>query len=101
MTFEGGLTLRTVVIEFESVAAATAAYNEPAYQACLRILSDAAERDIRSSKVSTDVEGEANTPSVPDRSPRSAHDLGDGQCNTVLRHARLVRGTGRRCHFLP
>ena len=47
MTFEGGLALRTVVIEFESVAAATAAYNEPAYQACLRILGDAAERDIR------------------------------------------------------
>lgn len=45
--FEAGQALRTVVIEFESVAAATAAYNDPAYQACLKVLGDAAERDIR------------------------------------------------------
>jgi uncharacterized protein (DUF1330 family) len=45
--FEAGQTLRTVVIEFESVAAATAAYNDPTYQACLKVLGDAAVRDIR------------------------------------------------------
>ena len=46
-TFEAGLSLRTIVIEFENVAAAMAAYNDPAYQACLKVLGDAAERDIR------------------------------------------------------
>lgn len=45
--FEAGQALRTVAIELESVAAATAAYNDPAYQACLKVLGDAAERDIR------------------------------------------------------
>jgi len=48
-TFEGGLAFRTVVIEFETIAAATAAYENPAYQDCLRVLGDAAERDIRTS----------------------------------------------------
>jgi uncharacterized protein (DUF1330 family) len=46
-TFEAGLDLRTVVIEFESIAIASAAYESPAYQACLKILGDAAVRDIR------------------------------------------------------
>jgi uncharacterized protein (DUF1330 family) len=46
-TFEAGRDLRTVVIEFESVAAANAAYKSPAYQACLKVLGDAAVRDIR------------------------------------------------------
>lgn len=46
-TFEDGLDLRTVVIEFESVASASAAYESPAYQACLKILGDAVVRDIR------------------------------------------------------
>lgn len=44
---EAGLALRTVVIEFEGVAAATAAYESPAYRECLKVLGDAAERDIR------------------------------------------------------
>lgn len=46
-TFEAGLDLRTVVIEFDSVASAAAAYESPAYQACLKVLGDAAVRDIR------------------------------------------------------
>ena len=33
-TFEAGLDLRTVVIEFESIAIASAAYKSPEYQAC-------------------------------------------------------------------
>jgi len=46
-TIEEGLNLRTVVIEFESVAAALAAYESPAYQAARKILGDGAVRDIR------------------------------------------------------
>ena len=46
-TLEDGLDLRTVVIEFESVAAATAAYGSSAYQAARKILGDGAVRDIR------------------------------------------------------
>jgi|SRR5215471_18685196 uncharacterized protein (DUF1330 family) len=46
-TLEDGLNLRTVVIEFESVAAALAAYESPAYQAARKILGDGAVRDIR------------------------------------------------------
>jgi uncharacterized protein (DUF1330 family) len=46
-TFEAGLDLRTVVIEFESVANAAAAYESPAYQACLKVARRCAVRDIR------------------------------------------------------
>ena len=46
-TFEAGLDLRTVVIEFDSIATACAAYDSPEYQACLKVLGDAAVRDIR------------------------------------------------------
>jgi uncharacterized protein (DUF1330 family) len=35
------------VIEFDSVAQATAAHDSPAYQAALKALGDAAERDMR------------------------------------------------------
>ena len=45
--FEDGLMERTVVIEFESVDAAVAAYESAAYQAALRALGDGAERDLR------------------------------------------------------
>src|SRR5689334_16885304 len=45
-TLEEGLNQRTVVIEFESVAAAMAAYESPAYQAARKILGDGAVRDI-------------------------------------------------------
>jgi uncharacterized protein (DUF1330 family) len=46
-TYEAGLQQRTVLIEFESVAAATAAHDSPGYQAALAALGDGAERDIR------------------------------------------------------
>jgi len=45
--FESGRVERTVIIEFDSVDAAVAAYESPAYQAALEALGDAAERDIR------------------------------------------------------
>jgi uncharacterized protein (DUF1330 family) len=45
--FESGSLQRTTVIEFPSVEAAVATYESPAYQDALRVLGDAAERDIR------------------------------------------------------
>jgi uncharacterized protein (DUF1330 family) len=45
--FEAGTTLRTTLIEFPSVDAAVAAYRSAAYQEALRVLGDAAEREIR------------------------------------------------------
>jgi uncharacterized protein (DUF1330 family) len=46
-TLEAGLNERTVVIEFDSVASAAAAYESPDYQAAHELLGDAAVRDIR------------------------------------------------------
>jgi len=47
-TKEAGLNQRTVVVEFDSVAQALAAYDSPAYREALAVLGpDAAERDIR------------------------------------------------------
>jgi uncharacterized protein (DUF1330 family) len=47
-TKEQGVAQRTVVIEFDSVAQAQAAYASPGYQAALAALgTNAAERDIR------------------------------------------------------
>ena len=45
--YEAGLEQRTVVVEFESVAAAIAAHDSAGYQAALAVLGDAAERDMR------------------------------------------------------
>ena len=45
--FEAGVHERTVIIEFDSVEQAIAAYESPGYQAALRALGDGAERDIR------------------------------------------------------
>lgn len=45
--FEAGLNQRTVVIEFDSVEAAISTYESPAYQAALKVLGNAAERDVR------------------------------------------------------
>ena len=45
--FEAGLMERTVIIEFDSVEQAVAAYESPAYQRALRELGDGAERDLR------------------------------------------------------
>lgn len=46
-THEAGLKERTVVIEFESLEKAVAAYESDAYRAALRALSGGAERDFR------------------------------------------------------
>ena len=46
-TYEAGLNQRTVMTEFDSVAAAVAAHDSPAYQAALKVFGDAAERDLR------------------------------------------------------
>jgi uncharacterized protein (DUF1330 family) len=46
-TYEAGLDMRTVLVEFDSLAQAIAAYESPGYQAALAVLGNAAERDIR------------------------------------------------------
>jgi uncharacterized protein (DUF1330 family) len=46
-TYEAGLAQRTVVIEFDIVAAAIAAHDSAGYQAALKALGNGAERDIR------------------------------------------------------
>ena len=47
-SYEAGLNQRVVVIEFDSVAQATAAHDSPAYQEALKALgTDAVERDMR------------------------------------------------------
>lgn len=45
--YDAGLMQRTVVIEFDSVEHAMAVHDSAAYQAALRALGDAVERDIR------------------------------------------------------
>ena len=45
--YEGGISDRTVLIEFESVAQAVAAHDSPGYQEALRALGNGAERDLR------------------------------------------------------
>ena len=46
-TFENGLQERLVIVEFETVASAVAAYESNAYKEALRVLGKAADRDIR------------------------------------------------------
>jgi uncharacterized protein (DUF1330 family) len=46
-TYEAGESTRTVLIEFESVAAAVAAHESPAYQEALAALDGGAVRDLR------------------------------------------------------
>jgi uncharacterized protein (DUF1330 family) len=46
-TFEGIEEQRSVLIEFDSVEQAVAAYNSPAYQQALAKLKGAVERDVR------------------------------------------------------
>jgi len=47
-SYEAGLNQRVVVIEFDSLAQATAAHDSPAYQEALKALgNDAVERDMR------------------------------------------------------
>lgn len=45
--YELGLKQRTVLIEFDSVAQATAVHDSPAYQAALVALAEGADREIR------------------------------------------------------
>jgi uncharacterized protein (DUF1330 family) len=45
--YEKGIKDRVVLIEFESVDKATAAHDSPGYQAALKALDGAAQRDIR------------------------------------------------------
>lgn len=45
--YEAGLPQRLVIVEFDSLDAAVAAYESPEYQAALAILGTAAERDLR------------------------------------------------------
>ena len=45
--YEGGLEQRTVLIEFDSVAQAVAAHDSAEYQEALRVLGNAADRDLR------------------------------------------------------
>jgi uncharacterized protein (DUF1330 family) len=45
--YEAGKNERTVMIEFDSVAQAIAAYESDAYKAALRKLDGAVERDVR------------------------------------------------------
>ena len=46
-TFENGMNERIVLVEFPSAAAAIAAYESDAYKVALRVLGNAADRDIR------------------------------------------------------
>ena len=46
-TFEAGMAMRSVVLEFDSVKKAIATFESPAYQAAAKLLKGAAERDIR------------------------------------------------------
>jgi uncharacterized protein (DUF1330 family) len=46
-TYEGGPAHRCVVVEFDSVADAIAAYESPAYQTAIAALDSSARREIR------------------------------------------------------
>jgi uncharacterized protein (DUF1330 family) len=46
-TYEQGINERVVIIEFDSVAAAIAAYESEPYKAALRTLGNSADRDLR------------------------------------------------------
>ena len=46
-TYESGLNQRTVITEWDSVAKAIAGHDSPGYQAALKALGKAAERDVR------------------------------------------------------
>lgn len=45
--YEAGILQRTVIIEFDSLAAAEACHDSAAYQAALRALEGGATRDLR------------------------------------------------------
>ena len=45
--YEAGLLQRVVLVEFDSLAKASAAHDSPAYQEALRVLGKAVDRDLR------------------------------------------------------
>ena len=45
--YENGVSQRTVLIEFDTVAQAIAAHDSPEYQEALRALGNAVDRDMR------------------------------------------------------
>ena len=45
--YESGLSQRTVLVEFDSVAQAIAAHDSSAYQEALRVLGKAVDRELR------------------------------------------------------
>jgi uncharacterized protein (DUF1330 family) len=45
--YEKGVQQRVVLIEFDSVEKAAAAHDSPGYQAALKVLGNAVERDLR------------------------------------------------------
>jgi uncharacterized protein (DUF1330 family) len=45
--YEGGVSERVVILEFDSVAQAVAAHDSAAYQQALRALGNGADRDLR------------------------------------------------------
>ena len=47
VAFEAGLKQRIVIVEFESVETAIKAHDSADYQAALKVLGNAAERDLR------------------------------------------------------
>jgi len=46
-TYEAGINQRLVIIEFDSVEKAAAAHDSPGYQAALKVLGNAVQRDLR------------------------------------------------------
>jgi uncharacterized protein (DUF1330 family) len=46
-TYEQGIAQRVTVTEFDSLGAAIATHDGPAYQVALKALGDACERDVR------------------------------------------------------
>jgi uncharacterized protein (DUF1330 family) len=45
--YENGLKQRVVILEFDSIEKAIAAHDSPSYQAALRLINGAADRDLR------------------------------------------------------
>ena len=45
--YEAGTMQRVVIIEFDSIAKATAAHDSKAYQEALKVLGNGADRDLR------------------------------------------------------
>ena len=45
--YEAGILQRTVIIEFDSVEQAAATHDGPGYQAALKVLGNAVQRDLR------------------------------------------------------